>query len=244
MVGPRHRVAIEIAIAISFALVLATSVACVASAQEGATGTSPPSAEPTDTGIAVEEPDATRLDVERLPPEAVRVTRDLYAHGFFLEASVGGRGWLGGVGRISSPGPLAAIGFGYELFDWLYVRLVGEMSIHETAAPAPPDTTVFELLSMLGDVRVQLNPTAEFAVWLGGQVGLVAASTDILGLYGLQSASTVGLTWGADLGLDAHFRSRHYSIGVSGGVRGAPSLDGFGEMALGVHGAVYLRYVF
>ncbi len=240
MVGPRHR----ISLALASILALATSVPCIAAAQEGSPGASAPSAEPTDTGVGVEEPDATRLDVERLPPEAVQVTRDLYAHGFFLEASVGGRGWLGGVGRIASPGPLASIGFGYEFFDWLYVRLVGEMSTHETAAPSPPDTTVFELLSMLGDVRLQLNPTAEFAVWLGGQVGLVAASPDILGLYGLQNASTVGLTWGADLGLDAHFRSRHYSIGISGGVRGAPSLDGFGEMALGVHGAAYLRYVF
>ena len=48
-----------------------------------------------------------------------------------------------------------------------------------------------------------------------------------------------------DVGIDAHFHSRHYSIGLLGGVRGAPSLDGFdGELAIGVNGAAYLRYVF
>lgn len=203
------------------------------------------SEEPEGTSTRTEEPDATRLDVERLPPEAIRVTRDLYAHGFFLEASVGGRGFIGGIGRISSPGPWVGVGFGYELLDWLFVRAVGELSFHETSAPAPPDTTVFELLSALGEVRVQTHPTAEFAIWLAAQAGIVVATTDLLYLYGIQDASTVGFEWGGDLGVDVHPHSRHYSFGLHGGVRGAPSLNGFdGEMAIGVHGAAYLRYVF
>ena len=202
-------------------------------------------AEPEGTGATVEAPDATRLDVERLPPEAIQITRDLYAHGFFLEAAIGGRGWIGGVGDVSSPGPFAAIGFGYEILDWLFVRAIADLSIHETAAPPPPGTSVFELFSALGAVKLQTHPTAEFALWIEGQAGMIIATTDVLGLYGLQDAGSVGFTWGADVGVDAHFHSRHYSIGLQGGVRGAPSLDGpGGEMALGVHGAAYLRYVF
>lgn len=201
--------------------------------------------EPEGTGATVEEPDATRLDVERLPPEAIQITRDLYAHGFFLEASIGARGWIGGVGDVSSPGPFAAVGFGYELLDWLFVRAIADLSIHETSAPPPPGTSVFELFSALGAVKLQTHPTAEFGLWVEGMAGMIIATSDVLGLYGLQDAASVGFTWGADLGVDAHFHSRHYSIGLHGGVRGAPSLDGFdGEMALGVHGAAYLRYVF
>lgn len=198
-----------------------------------------------DPAGATEEPDATRLDVERLPPEAIPITRDLYAHGFFLEATIGGRGWLGGAGRLMSPGPYASVGFGYEFFDWLYVSGIGEMSIHETSAPAPPSTTVFELLSALGEVKLQLSPTPELGLWAAGDVGLIVASTDLLALYGFQQAATVGFQWGADIGVDAHFHSRHYSIGLRGGIRGAPSLDGpDGEIALGAHAAAYLRYVF
>jgi hypothetical protein len=225
------------------ALALAITVAIPAAALAQAADRVGP-AEPTGTGAGTEEPDATRLDVERLPPEAIRVTRDLYAHGFFLEVWVGGRGWIGGIGRVSSPGPMAAIGFGYELFDWLFVRAVGEVSFHETAAPAPPSTQVFEILSAVGEVKLQTHPTAEFAMWLSAQVGIAVASTDILRTYGLQSASTVGFQWGADAGLDAHFHSRHYSIGLCGGIRGAPSFDAFGDFAIGVQGAAYLRYVF
>ena len=221
------------------------AVALVIAFLDPASALAQTSTEPTGTGATTEEPDATRLDVERLPPEAIQVSRDLYAHGFFLEVSVGGRGFVGGVGRISSPGPFAAIGFGYEILDWLFVRVIGDVSFHETAAPAPPGTSVFELVSGLGEVKVQLHPTAEFGVWLAGQAGIVIATTDVLALYGMQDANSVGFTWGGDLGLDAHFRSRHYSIGVHGGVRGAPSLDGpDGEMAIGIHGAAYLRYVF
>jgi hypothetical protein len=202
-------------------------------------------AEPSGTGVRTEDPDATRLDVERLPPEAIRITRDLYAHGFFLEGAVGGRGWIGGIGRLSSPGPYASIGFGVEIFDWLFVRAVGELEIHETSAPAPPDTAAFEILSALGEVKLQVSPTPELGLWLAGLVGVSAGFNDLLVLYGMRNATTVGLAWGGDLGVDAHFHSRHYSIGVLGGVRGAPNFDGEGgEIALGVHGAAYLRYVF
>lgn len=189
--------------------------------------------------------DTTRLDVERLPAEAITITRDLYAHGFFVEGSVGARGFIGGVGRVSDPGLWIALRFGYEIFDWLWVSAVAEASIHQTHAPAPPARAAFELVGALGEVRLQVNPTAEFAMWLGGQVGIIVSSTDVLNVYGMQAASSVGLAYGAEIGLEVHFHSRHMSLGLLGGVRMAPSLNGFdGEVAVGIHGAPYLRCVF
>lgn len=196
--------------------------------------------------VASEEPDATRLDVERLPPEAIRVTRELYAHGFFLEAQLGARGFVNGIGDYSNVGPWASVGVGYEIFDFLHVIVSAEGSIHETSAPAPPATTVFELVGGTAGLRLQGNFTEWFAMWLTGQFGVLVATTDILGLYGFQSASTVGITYGGEAGMDFHFRSRHHSIGLLGGVRHYPSLEapGGSEPALGIHGAAYLRYVF
>lgn len=189
--------------------------------------------------------DRTRLDVERLPAEAIPITRALYAHGFFVEANVGARGFYGGVGRFSDPGVLVAVRFGYEILDWLWVSAVAEASIHQTNAPSPPARGVFELMGALGEVRLQVNPTAEFAMWLGGQIGILVSTTDILSLYGMPNASSVGLAYGGEVGMEAHFHSRHYSLGLSGGVRMAPSLDGFdGEIAIGIFGGPYLRCVF
>ncbi len=40
-------------------------------------------------------------------------------------------------------------------------------------------------------------------------------------------------------------RNRHHSMGILGGARIHPGLEGFdGELAIGVHGSAYIRYVF
>lgn len=193
-----------------------------------------------------EEPDATRLDVERLPPEAIRVTRELYAHGFFLEAMIGARGFINGAGDYSDPGPWASVGFGYEIVDFLHVILSAEGSMHQTNAPAPPAPTVFEILGGTVSVRLQANISELFALWISAQFSVLVATTDILDIYGVQGASTVGVAYGGEVGADFHFRSRHHSIGFLGGLRHYPSMEGIGgtSPSLGVHGSLYLRYVF
>lgn len=196
--------------------------------------------------IATEEPDPTRLDVERLPPEAIRVTRDLYAHGFFVEAQLGGMGIVNGVGDIIDGGPWAVLSFGLEILDWLHVLLSAEGSMHNTNAPAPPAPTAFEIVGGSASVRLQANFTEAFAMWLSGQFAVLVATTDVLSLYGYQDAANIGIAYGGEVGVDWHFRARHHSIGILGGVRHYPSLEsivGDGP-ALGIHGSAYLRYVF
>jgi len=196
--------------------------------------------------IATEEPDPTRLDVERLPPEAIRVTRDLYAHGFFVEAQIGGLGFVNGIGEFVDAGPWATISFGLEILDWLHVLVSAEGSMHNTSAPPPPARTAFELLGGSASLRLQANFTEAFAMWLAPQFAVLVATTDILDLYGFQEASTIGIAYGDELGVDWHFRARHHSIGLLGGVRHHPSLEGIdgGGPALGIHGSAYMRYVF
>ncbi len=195
---------------------------------------------------ATEEPDPTRLDVERLPPEAIEVSRDLYAHGFFLEATIGGRGFVNGIGSIVDAGPWATIGLGYELLDWLHIIVSAEGSMHNTSAPPPPASTAFELLGGNAALRLQANITEAFAMWISGQFAVLIATTDILSLYGFQDTTTIGISYGGEAGIDWHFRARHHSIGLLGGVRHFPSLERVGGSvpALGVHGSAYLRYVF
>jgi hypothetical protein len=194
---------------------------------------------------STEEPDRTRLDVERLPPEAIHVTRDLYAHGMTVEAMLGARGFLGGIGRISDPGVLLGIHASYEIFDWLWVGAVFDASIHQTDAPPPPGRSVFELIGAMGEVKLQWSPSAEVGLWVAGQVGFIVATTPAPQLYGIQGSNTVGIAYGAELGIDAHFHSRHTSIGLLVGTRLAPNLNGpDGETAIGLYGGPYLRYVF
>lgn len=201
----------------------------------------------TDSIVTTEEPDATRLDVERLPPEAIEVTRDLYAHGFFVEATIGARGFVNAIGELINVGPWATIALGVEVLDWLHILIAAEGSMHNTSAPPPPAQTAFELVGGNVVLRFQANFTEAFAMYLAGQFAVLVATTDILGIYGFESASTIGVSYGGELGIDWHFRSRHNSIGILGGVRHYPSLEAtsFGTTpALGVHGSAYMRYVF
>lgn len=220
------------------AMVLTALAVPVAHAQ-----TAPP--EGTARTETTEEPDATRLDVERLPPEAIHVTRDLYAHGLTIEAMLGARGFIGGIGRISDAGFMAGGRASYEIFDWLWVGALFEMSIHQTDAPAPPARSVFELIGAMGEVKLQVNPTAELGLWLSGQVGVLVSTTPAPAIYGIQGAATAGIAYGGEIGVDGHFHSRHTSIGLLLGVRLAPNLNGpDGETAIGLYGGPYLRYVF
>ena len=94
-------------------------------------------------GVAFEEePDPTRLDVERLPPEAVEIDRDLFARGLFVEAQLGAEGFVTGLGEVSAPGPRLGVLVGYEFAVWLAIAARLEGSLHETTNRAPPSATV------------------------------------------------------------------------------------------------------
>ena len=192
-----------------------------------------------------EDVDATRLDVERLPPEAIQITRDMYAHGLFFEGRIGGRYLMGGAGRLSLPGPLFTTMMGYEIFSLLHVLVGVEGSIHATNAPAPPTDGTFQILGGLVEVRVNINMGARFALWLGGAVGVSVATSDILRIYGVRQSGDISLNYGGRVGFDWHFPHRHYSMGLSGGARLFPQLKGFdGENAIAIDSELYLRYVF
>ncbi len=217
-------------------VLLLLSTVTVARAQDGAHAADQPT---------TEEPNPTRLDVERLPPEAIAITRDLYSHGFFAEGMIGGRGFVGGVGRLSLPGVYTSVGFGYEITRWLLAKVSVEGSFHATNAPPPPSPTSFEDIGAIAELRLQLDVSARVALWLGGQLGVVSTTGDVLSAYGFGQSGGIGLVYGGQIGFDWHFVERHYSMGLAGGARLSPSLDGpNGDRAIAVNSTLYLRYVF
>jgi hypothetical protein len=193
--------------------------------------------------IVTEEVDSTRLDVARLPPEAIEVTRDLYARGFFVEAQLGALGFLGDLGEVSKPGPRLAIGFGYEFTVWLSALVVLDASFHDTKQRPPPSQTMFEMLGAAFGLRLTLPLGARAALWANGVAGIVYTGGDVLRGLGFTDAVSATLAYGGELGFDWHVFARHHSMGMLGGARFFPELAR-DDYSLGVYGSAYLRYVF
>ncbi len=196
-------------------------------------------------GGEMEALDETRLDVERLPPEAIALDRDMYAHGFFFDVSLSGRGFIGGLGRIVKAGPALSFAMGYELAPWFYAYVGMDASMHQTDAPAPPAPSVVEVIDAVVGLRLQINASARAAVFIGGRFGLVWVMSDAPFAYGFRDFDTTGIMGGGELGFDWHMRTRHHSFGIKAGADVMPSLRApQGDLAIAVHGEMYLRYVF
>lgn len=238
-VGARLRVLV--AITILGAMASWVAPAQVACAQDEA---ETPPGEASD----MEGPDPTRLDVERLPPEAIEVTRDMYARGGFLEAHFGARwfvGSAGSLGSVAGAGPLLRVGGGYQFTRWFMAQFVFQASLHGTDAPRPPAAEIFEIYDALLSVRIQANLSARAALFLDAEVGLSWTTADVLRTYGLRDADRAGLSAGGQVGFDWHMRNRHNSMGIAGGAHVYPNLVGAqGGVALGIHTTAYMRYVF
>jgi hypothetical protein len=193
--------------------------------------------------VFVEQADSTRLDVARLPPEAIQITRELYAHGFFVEAQLGAQGFLGDLGKVSKPGPRLSFNFGYELTQWLSLLIQGEASFHDTKNRPPPSHTLYEMLGASAGARFSLPFNARAALWLDGLFGIVWTGGDVLHALGFNNKSGPSLAYGGELGFDWHVLARHHSFGLLAGTRYLPDLVR-SSYSLALYGSVYLRYVF
>lgn len=194
-------------------------------------------------GPGREPVDATRLDVERLPPEAITITRDLYDQGLFLEAQLGGATFVGDARAVSRAGPRLSIAIGYELARWFALLLAVDGSLHGTDNRPPPAHTSYELAGAVLGARFSLPIDHRFALFATGVVGVSWSSGDVLRALGFRDAHEPGLAYGGELGLDWHLRSRHHSLGLLGGARLLPNLAR-DDLSLLTYGAAYLRYVF
>jgi hypothetical protein len=192
-----------------------------------------------------EDLDTTRLDVERLPPEAIQITRDMYSTGLYLRAEMGGQGFAGGVGRLSSPGPMARLVVGYELASWFSLSSQLGIAFHSSHAPTPPAATAFQVYTLLAQARFQANLGTRVALWLSGDAGGGLVNGDYLQAFGYDDAGNIGLVYGGSLGMDWHLMNAHHSLGLIAGAHLYPNLkDPEGEQTIGVESAAYLKYVF
>jgi len=189
--------------------------------------------------------DKTRLDVERLPPEALPLDRDKYHVGWHVRAELGGQGFAGGIGRIAAAGPVAHVALGYELTHWFLLALDFGLGMHQSDAPPPPAASTFQTYTALAQARFSLPFSARSALWLSLDGGAGMASSDYLQSWGFTRAGKLGLVYGGALGFDWHFSNPHHSVGLKAAGHLYPNLVASNdERSVAIEGAAYLKYVF
>jgi len=196
-------------------------------------------------GPTPEPLDQTRLDVERLPAEAIAPDRALYHKGLHVRAELGGQGFVGGVGRLSTPGPVAHLALGYDVSDWFLLALDFGLGMHPSSAPPPPAASSFQTYTGLLQARFGVPIGARALIWLSADGGIGKASGDFLQTWGFERAGRLGLVYGGALGFDWHFLNPHHSIGLKAAGHVYPNLVASnGETSTAVEAAAYLKYVF
>lgn len=189
--------------------------------------------------------DKTRLDVERLPAEAIEPNRALYHQGLHVRAELGGQGFVGGIGRLSAPGPVAHLALGYELTEWFLLALDFGLGMHPSSAPPPPAATSFQTYTGLLQARFGIPLSARALIWLSADGGVGKVSGDFLQAWGFERAGRIGLVYGGALGFDWHFLNPHHSIGLKAAGHLYPNLVASnGETSTAVEATAYLKYVF
>jgi hypothetical protein len=194
-------------------------------------------------GPEPEPVDSTRLDVDRLPPEALEPSRALYSRGLFLEAQLGGATFVGDARDVSRGGPRFAIALGYELARWFALLVELEGSMHQTSNRPPPSHTSFELLMGTVGARFSLPIDARSALFASALFGLAFTTRDVLRGLDFRDSHNPGIAYGGELGYDFHLPARHHSLGVLAGARQLPQVAQR-DFTLAIHATAYLRYVF
>ena len=191
------------------------------------------------------EIDTTRLDVERLPPEALPLRRDMYHVGWHVRAELGGQGFAGGIGRIASAGPVAHLALGYELSQWFLLAVDFGLGMHQSDAPPPPAASTFQTYTALAQARFSLPIGLRSALWLSADGGAGLASGDYLQSWGFKRAGKLGAVYGGALGFDWHFLNPHHSLGLKAAGHLYPNLVARNdERSVALEGSAYLKYVF
>jgi hypothetical protein len=182
------------------------------------------------------------------PPEA---PPPLPRHkGFVLEGSLGALGFLGQFRHVAPTAPLLRVQLGYEFFRWLMAFAEGELAFSDTSVSQDPSKSrAFPIYGFGAGARFTVHATERVAIYAQGSVGALKADVpqNSFGILGYRDAESLGVSFGARLGVEWYQIDRHMALGLVGGIRDA---TGFAKVArksdtaLMWDGSAVIRYTF
>jgi len=170
--------------------------------------------------------------------------------GLVLESTLGVLGFAGQFRHVAPPAFWMHTQLGYEVLGWLMLFGEGELAFTETSESQDEShTKAFPLWGVGGGARATLHATPRFALFAQGEIdGLLAdVPHNALTVLGFRNAESLGLSFGARVGVEWYQIDRHLALTAQAGARDA---TGFAKVAAASDtpimwdAALGLRYTF
>ncbi|HEY5447540.1 MAG TPA: hypothetical protein VIQ54_02280 [Polyangia bacterium] len=162
-----------------------------------------------------------------------------FASGFFTEGEFGVLWFGGNASDQIAPGFAVGARAGYDIFRFfaLQIHLMG--STHQSQGDSPVAGQLLQVYQGTAEGKLTLR-IVQFSFFAEGGLGLARMSSNLLYALGLQEKYRTGFTFGGGGGVDYHFLSRHFSIGLRGGFYVLPEI----KSSRDINTTMYLRYTF
>ena len=181
---------------------------------------------------------AARAQVTSEPSAVVFPDPEKFAHGLYTEGEFGGLKFLGRAGDELGLGFAVGARVGYDLTRFISVGIHVMGSTHQSQGDTPIAGQLLQMYQGTFEGKLTLR-FVQWSLFAEGGFGAARMSSNLLYARGLATYRT-GLTTGGGGGLDYHFLSRHFSVGL----RGAYYVLGDVKSSQNVTTTIYLRYTF
>ena len=179
-----------------------------------------------------------RAQVTSEPSAVVFPDPAKFAHGFFTEGEFGVLWFTGRASDEVAPGFAVGARMGYDLFRFFAIQFHLLGSTHQTQGDTPTAGQLMQVYQGTVEGKLTLR-LVQWSFFAEGGLGAARMSTNLLYARGLAQYRT-GFTAGGGAGVDYHFLSRHFSIGLRGGYYWLKHVTGSSDLVT----TLYLRYTF
>jgi hypothetical protein len=180
-----------------------------------------------------------RAQVTSEPSQVVFPDPAKFAHGFFTEGEFGTVAFLGPARDEIAQGFAVGARAGYDIFRFfaIQVHLLG--STHQTQGDTPTAGQLLQMYQGMVEGKLTLR-LVQWSFFADGGIGFARMSSNLLQARGLVEKYRTGFTFGGGGGIDYHFLSRHFSVGVRAGYYVLPEV----RSSQNLTATLYLRYTF
>jgi len=179
-----------------------------------------------------------RAQVTSEPSAVIFPDPEKFAHGLFTEGEFGTVRFFGRAGGEISQGFAVGARLGYDIFRFFAIQAHLLGSTHQTQGDTPTAGQLMQVYQGTVEGKLTLR-LVQWSFFAEGGLGAARMSSNLLYARGLAKYRT-GFTFGGGGGIDYHFLSRHFSIGLRGGFYVLSDVTGSRDAS----STMYLRYTF